>query len=118
MPGSLPDNAYRARSIKRLTGRPQAGPRGRGRVQEGCNGTASRRSREQDEGNAIVSSIPARPARSSPPDDIRGSPSMIERTRIRTARAPERPRDEWSMRLVEYALAAVALGAVALLNLR
>jgi hypothetical protein len=43
---------------------------------------------------------------------------MIDRPRTRTAQLREPARDEWSMRLVEYAMAGLALAAVALLNIR
>lgn len=42
---------------------------------------------------------------------------MIEQTHIQTAEPVELPRDERSMRLVEYAMAVMAVAAALLLSL-
>ena len=43
---------------------------------------------------------------------------MIDRTRVQAAEPVDLVRDERSMRLVEYAMAALALAAAVLLSLR
>ncbi|HVL54711.1 MAG TPA: hypothetical protein VM344_10695 [Vitreimonas sp.] len=43
---------------------------------------------------------------------------MIDETRISTVQPVELPRDERSMRVMEYAMALVAIGAAVLLSIR